>query len=81
MFASAAVTIATLNGYSGSSLDLSQCDASVTVTNSTIYATPQAPFTIHDPLNRLVMTNAASTPNGVQSLRVVSGSGRNVRVT
>jgi hypothetical protein len=46
VFGTAAITISTLNGYSGSSLDLRQCDANVTVTNMTIYATPQAPFTI-----------------------------------
>lgn len=78
---SAAITITTLNGYSGSSLDLSQCDAAVTVTNMNIYATPQNPFTIIDPMNRLTMTNAAACQGGAASLRVVSGSGRNVRVT
>ena len=76
-----ATTIGTLNGYDGKSLDLTDSDSNVTVTNMTIYANPANPFVILDPNNRLVMTNAASTPNGAQSLKVVTGSGRNVRIT
>jgi hypothetical protein len=75
-----ALTITNLNGYSGKTLDLTNSDSAVTVTNMTIYATPESPFTIVDPGNKLVMTNAASTPNGAQSLRVVSGPGRTVKV-
>lgn len=76
-----ALIIGTLNGYSGGSLDLSKCDANVTITNMTIYAASDSPFVINDPNNKLVMTNAASTPNGAQSLRINTGSGRNVRIT
>ena len=79
--ATGTLTIGTLNGYGGKELDLSECDSAVTITNATIYGTPQSPFTIRDPNNRLTMTNAASTPNGAQSLVVVTGSGRNVRIT
>lgn len=79
--ATGALTIATLNGYGGKTLDLSQCDSLVTVTAMNSYGTPENPFTIKDPNNKLVMTNACSTPNGAQSLVVVTGSGRNVRIT
>lgn len=79
--ATGALTIATLNGYTNATLNLTNADSLVTVTNMNVYATPDAPFTILDPNNKLVMTNAASTPNGVQSLKVVTGSGRSVRVT
>lgn len=79
--ATGALTIAQLNGYAGKELDLSECDSLVTVTAMTIYATPGSPFRIKDPNNKLVMTAAASTPNGAQSLVVETGSGRNVRVT
>lgn len=79
--ATGALTVGTLSGYGGKQLDLSKCDGAVTVTNATIYATPSNPFTVLDPNNKLVMTNPWSTPNGAQSLRILSGSGRNVRVT
>lgn len=79
--ATAALTITLLNGYSGKTLDLTNCDANITVTDMNIYAVPGQPFTITDPNNRLVMTNAASTPNGAQSLVINTGSGRNVRIT
>jgi hypothetical protein len=78
--ATAALTISTLNGYSGKRLDLSKCDAAVTVTDMNIYATPDAPFEIFDPNNKLVMTNAAACQYGAQSLRVITGSGKTVRV-
>lgn len=79
--ATGTLTIAQLNGYGGCSLDLSNCDSLVTLTATTIYATPNNPFTIKDPNNKLVMTAAASTPNGATSLIVKTGSGRNVRIT
>lgn len=79
--ATGTLTITTLNGYGGKELDLSECDSAVTITDMNIYATPGQPFTIRDPNNKLTMTNAASTPNGAQSLVVITGSGRNVRIT
>ncbi len=79
--ATGALAIAQLNGYAGKTLDLSKCDSNVTLTNTTIYASEQSPFTILDPNNKLVMTNPASTPNGSQTLVIKSGSGRNVRIT
>lgn len=79
--ATGTLTIATLNGYGGKELDLTNCDSVVTITNATIYGTPSSPFTVRDPNNKLAMTNAASTPNGAQSLVVITGSGKNVRVT
>lgn len=79
--ATGTLTITTLNLYGGKTLDLSECDSLVTVTNMTVYATPDNQARIVDPNNKLVMSNPASTPNGVHSLVVTTGSGRNVRVT
>lgn len=79
--ATGALTLGTVNGYAGKTLDLSECDSLVTVTNMNSYGTPSAPFTINDPNNKLVMTNACSTPNGAQSLVLITGSGKNVRLT
>jgi hypothetical protein len=79
---SSAITITTLNGYGGKELDLSNCDSAVTVTNMNIYATADSPFTIRDPNNRLVMTNAAVCVGGVQSFKLISGAtSRSVRIT
>jgi hypothetical protein len=78
--AGAALTITTLNAYAGRSLDLSGCDAAVTITDMNIYATPENPFTIIDPGNRLVMTNPAACPNGAGSLIVRTGPARTVKV-
>ena len=81
IIATGALTVTTLNLYPGKELDLSLCDSAVTVTNMNCYGTPDNPSTIRDPNNKLTMTNACSTPNGAQSLRVITGSGRNIRVT
>lgn len=80
IWATGALTIALLNGYAGRSLDLRNSDSLVTITNATIYATPDNPFVINDPNNKLVMTNAASCPNGAESLIVKTGSGKTVKV-
>jgi hypothetical protein len=80
IIATGTLTIATLNGYSGKVLDLTQCDSLVTVTDMNVYASPDSPFVIKDPNNKLVMTNAAVCPNGAQSLRVETGSGKTVKV-
>lgn len=79
--ATSALTITTLNGYGDKVLDLSNCDSDVTITNMNIYANPGSPFTIRDPNNKLVMTNAASVKNGAQSLLVITGNDRNVKVS
>ncbi len=79
--ATGALTIGMLNGYGGKELDLTECDSAVTITDMNIYGTPGNPFTIRDPGNTLVMTNAANCPNGVQGLVILSGSERNLRVT
>lgn len=78
--AGAALTVTTLNAYAGRSLDLSGCDAAVTITDMNIYATPENPFTINDPGNRLTMTNPAQCFNGAGSLIVRTGPARTVKV-
>lgn len=78
--ATAVLTITQLNGYAGKTLDLSKCDSAITITDMTIYATPDNPFTILDYSNRLVMTNPASCPYGAQSLIIKTGSNRTVKV-
>lgn len=79
--ATGALSITQLNGYGGKELDLSLCDSAVTITNATIYGTPANPFIIRDPNNKASYTNPVSTPNGAQSLLVITGSGKNVRIT
>lgn len=79
--ANAAMTIATLNGYAGRSLDLSQADGAVTVTDMNVYGYAGSPFVIIDPNNKLVMTNPASCPNGVEGLVIQSGSNRKLRIS
>lgn len=78
--ATGALTITQLNGYGGKRLDLSKCDSAVTITDMDVYASSSDPFTINDPNNKLVMTNPADTPNGAQSLKIITGSGRTVKV-
>ena len=78
---SSVLTIATLNGYPAKTLDLTASEAAVTVTNMNIYATPDNPFTILDPNNKLVMTNAAVCQNGSPSLVIRSGANKNLRLT
>lgn len=65
--------ITTLNGYANRILDLSGANAGVTITNSNIYATADSPFTIIDPHNKAVFTNATYLPNGAASFRYLSG--------
>lgn len=76
----AAMTITQLNGYGGKELDLTLCEGVVTATDITVYGTPANPFTIRDPNNKFAQTNAASCPNGAQSLIVITGSGRTVKI-
>ncbi len=65
--------ITTLNGYSNRVLDLSGANTNVTITDSNIYATADSPFTIIDPHNMAIFTNATYLPNGAASFRYLSG--------
>lgn len=76
--ATADITIATLRGYSGRVLNLSQSSRRVIVTDATIYASPDDPFTIIDPNNRLQFSNNWLLPNGAGSFVYKSGTGLEV---
>lgn len=65
----AALTIGTLTLYADTILDLTLSEAAVTVTNATLYAGAK----IVDPGRRLVMTNAATCPNGPGNVTIDRG--------
>lgn len=79
LIATADIVVATLYGYSGKELDLSFCEAPVTITNGFIYATPDDPFVIRDPNNKLTMTNPFTADNGAGSLNLISGPSKTIK--
>ena len=68
-----AITITDLFGYGGGTLDISESRGIVTLTDAAIYSSPDEPFTIIDPNNKLAMTNPMTLSRGVNSLNYISG--------
>lgn len=74
------IEIGGLVGFRSGILDLSECRGTVTITSSTIYSSPDNPFTIIDPNNRLIMTNPLQMPVNANGLVFISGSDMSVTI-